>query len=85
MKVIAGLIAFVLGFGYCGITESTYTRNATVNYISNGLVSCIDESGNDWEFYGDDFYVGQEIKLVMDTNHTEGNIYDDIVKNVLTK
>lgn len=85
MKIIAAVVAFFIGLGCCGALESTYTRNAVVGYVSNGIVSCYDESDNTWEFYGDGFYVGQEVKLIMDNNHTENNIYDDFVKDVLTK
>ena len=85
IKALAGIIAFVTGFSWCAATESTYKRNAVVDQIDKGFVSAYDESGNDWEFWGDGFYIGQEITLVMDDNHTPTNIYDDIVKNVLTK
>lgn len=85
MKVIALIIACVCGFSFCSVYESTYTRSAVVAQIDNGLISADDESGNTWTFWGDDFFIGEEITLVMDTNHTDSNIYDDIVKNVLTK
>lgn len=85
MKVIALIIACVSGFSFCLVYESTYTRNAVVAQIDNGLVSADDESGNTWTFWGDDFYIGQEVTLVMDDNHTTSNIYDDFVKKVLTR
>ena len=85
IKFIAGIAAFLFGLAFCSMIESTYTRNAIVTDISSKLVSCIDESGKPWQFWGNDFYIGESIKLVMDTNHTDSNIYDDTVKKVLTK
>lgn len=85
MRVAIIGISALLGFCWCAATESTYKRDATITSINHGLVCATDSRGNDWEFWGDDFYIGQEVTLVMDDNHTTSNIYDDFVKKVLTR
>lgn len=84
MKTIirAIIITFVL---MCGIAnakaDNTYTINATVINVENGIVSCEDSNGDVWEFYGEEYKVNDMLILVMDSNHTE-TIYDDMVIDV---
>ena len=85
IRLVAAAGAFLFGLAFCSHTESTYTRYAIVDSSSKGLVLCFDESGNEWEFWGEGFYTGQEIKLIMDNNHTDYKITDDIIKKVLTR
>jgi hypothetical protein len=82
---IACIIAFIIGFSWCASTESTYKIDGRIVGIENGIISVDDVRGENWEFYGNEFYVGQEVTLVMDDNHTTSNIYDDWIKKVLTK
>ena len=52
-----------------------------INYEIN-IISCYDNSGNNWEFYGDENYcVGDSILLLMYDNKTE-TIYDDSIEDV---
>ena len=41
-----------------------------------------DENGYLWEFEGEGFEEDTEVKLIMETNHTDSNIFDDKVIDV---
>lgn len=48
------------------------------------VVTCIDETGNNWEFYGvEDWQVGDFASLLMDDNGTPETIYDDVITMAL--
>ena len=49
------------------------------------MITVRDEHDHNWTFYGDGYFVGQELTLVMNTNNTNSNIYDDLIEQVLTK
>lgn len=82
LKTLLAGLAFVLAFSFCSCTESTYTRKAVVRNITKDTITVEDEGGNFWEFFGDGFNVDDKVKLIMDNNHTDSIITDDIVKNV---
>lgn len=43
----------------------------------------VDDAGDIWEMYGiEDFQVGDNVAMIMDSNGTEDTIYDDIVLSV---
>ena len=43
----------------------------------------VDDAGDIWEMYGiEDFQVGDNVAMIMDTNGTENTIYDDIILSV---
>lgn len=68
VAVIAILVvAITKGYG-------TYTKTGYINSIYNNKISVIDEDGEEWEFYGDDFEQGQKVVITFHnngTNHTE--------------
>jgi hypothetical protein len=75
----------ILAFSFLASTimlTGRYINPGTVTDISGDLVTFTDESGEAWKFYGDGYEIGQQIKAVMDTNKTPGNIYDDKVVNI---
>ena len=63
--------------------DTHYTKDATITYINHTTNKCValDEQGHLWEFKANNIECGQEVKLVMNTNHTVNNT-DDIVENV---
>ena len=67
--------------------ESTYTRTAKVVSVQNdSLITFTDATGNDWDYYfenGTNLEVGDNVKLIMDTMHTDSNIYDDKIKKIV--
>lgn len=67
--------------------ETTYIREAEVTYVEGDLVTFTDYVGNDWEYFfdeGNTYNVNDEVKLVMNTNHTD-SIYDDIIVGIVEK
>ena len=89
MRMIKIALAVMLGIavvGGVGTYESTYTRTAEVVEVNNNLATFTDSTGNDWEYYfedGTDLEIGDNVKLVMDTMHTDSNIYDDEIKKIV--
>ena len=90
MRMIKTVLAVMVGIavvGGVGNYESTYTRNAEVVEVqNNSLVTFTDTTGNDWDYYfedGTDLEVGDSVKLIMDTMHTDSNIYDDEIKKIV--
>ena len=59
-----------------------YTRDVVVTECNGGLVSVIDDNGEKWQFFGDDFIPGDKITVVFDNNSTS-DPYDDAIVNVL--
>lgn len=82
MKALLVTAIFSLALCFCSKVETTYNRKATVININNEIVTVIDESGNEWDFIGNNFSIGDKVKLVMDNNHTN-TIRDDVIKNVI--
>ena len=59
-----------------------YSREVIVTECHEGLVSVVDDNGEKWQFFGDDFIPGNKITVVFDNNGT-ANPYDDAIVNVL--
>ena len=90
MKMIKTVLAVMLGIaiiGGVGTYESTYTRTAEVVSVQNdSLVTFTDSTGNDWDYCfedGTNLETGDKVKLVMDSMHTDSNIYDDKIKKIV--
>ena len=87
--MIKTVLSVMLGIAIIGgieTYESTYTRTAEVVEVNNNLVAFIDSTGNDWDYYFEDginLEVGDNVKLIMDTMHTDSNIYDDKIKKIV--
>ena len=87
IKSVLIIMASIVAINGVGIYESTYTRNAEVTKVLNeSLVTFTDDTGNEWDYYfedGTDLEVGNKVELVMNTMHTDNNIYDDKIKQVV--
>lgn len=90
MRMIKTVLAVIVGIaviGGVGNYESTYTRTAEVTEVQNdNLVTFTDTTGNDWDYYfedGTNLETGDNVKLIMDTMHTDSNIYDDEIKKIV--
>lgn len=79
--ILVGLLILVLLI-FCSYVESFYTRKGTVKYIVDDLIVVEDECGYEWEFYGDDYIQGDEVLMLMDNNHTDLIIEDDVITHV---
>ncbi len=81
LKKIA-IITFVIAlFYFSAWIESHYTRKATVIKIENNVVTVIDDSNNIWDFEGENFYINDEVELLMNNSQTDCYIFDDIIEN----
>lgn len=87
-NLIMGL-AIVILFGVlaCGMGyfESCYVReDCEVVNVEDNTVWVVDKTDNLWMFDVEEniFEVGEIVDLKMNTNHTESNIFDDIILEV---
>ena len=58
-------------------------RGIVVNIDDNDCVTVIDGRGEEWQFFGDGFKVGESVIIVMDTQGTPEE-YDDTIINTKT-
>ena len=85
-EIIVGVVMFLLVFivlpGLVGNYEHHYTREAEVVEVSDDLIVVEDNCGYLWEFYGNNYEVGQQVKMKMFTNYTHDTIFDDEIEKV---
>ena len=80
LKAIAIVIVFAILITMVSYVECHYTQDATITALDeDGEVVFVDARGEEWSFFGDDYEVGQKVKVTFYTNHTDGYIYDDVV------
>ena len=84
-----GLSIVVLVFSFFGLLAlasyitTHYDRDAHVSAITADEVVFEDESGNLWGIdLTDEYAVGQNVTLKMNTNGTDSDIYDDYIVEV---
>ena len=75
-------IVFMLVLGRVGYWETHYYREGEVVSVSGQLVEVEDRIGYTWEFYGDGFHKGDNVKMLMFNNGTDNIITDDEIENV---
>lgn len=80
--------SLVVAVGLVGTANCTYTREARVTSVNNSCVLFTDTTGNVWAIdktptqnYG----VGQEYVLTMDTMGTDSIITDDTIIKVVAR
>lgn len=80
------ILLFIALFICISKIETSYTREAKVTYVKNNTVLFEDENGNIWEWEREakerEYKEGEKVILKMDTNNTETNVFDDIIKRV---
>lgn len=81
-KNIVLIITMIIIFCWCSWFEVHYTREAIVTAVAGEEVTVVDTNGNEWAFIGNEFKVNDNVKLIMNTMHTESNIYDDVIEDV---
>ena len=76
LKIAALLMAGIISiYPNAGRIESVDEKTDTFRIV--------DDAGDIWEMYGiEDFQVGDNVAMIMDSNNTEDTIYDDIVLSV---
>lgn len=83
MKGIIIGLAVTIGLLGANYFEYHYNRNnCEVVAVQGDAVTCVDECGYEWEFYGEGFAVGDKVNLKMYDNGTESIIKDDKIVNV---
>ena len=73
-------VAFILAIGIAGGMETRYTREVTVIDVQGDVVKVTSDRGVVWTFEGEGFIEGQEITVVMDTQHTTKIKDDKIIR-----
>lgn len=88
-NTIAGILAIILFLiipGVAGYTDTHYTMTCKVIEIRGERVTVEDKTKNVWEFFGDGFAKGDEIKVTFYNNTTDSTRMDDeIVKTEILK
>lgn len=80
LRAIAIVTVFATLVAMAGFVECHYTQDATITALEkDGEVVFVDARGEEWSFFGEDYEVGQEIKVTFYTNHTDSYIYDDTI------
>ena len=83
--IIICVLLFIL-FGYASPkTSELYPLTARIVSLDyeNDIVTCIDGTGNLWDFYEcDDWQIDDFVSLLMNDNGTPEMIYDDIIEMV---
>ena len=80
LKAIAIVTVFATLVAMVGYVECHYTQDATITALEeDDEVVFIDARGVEWSFFGDGYEVGQKVKVTFYTNHTDRDIYDDVV------
>ena len=82
VKNITLMIILVVIFCWCSWYETHYTREATVIDVTDNIITVVDRCDYTWSFEGDGFNVDDEVKLMMNTMHTDSNIFDDEIEDV---
>lgn len=78
--VIKGIIVFIVIIALpaiAGSVENKYTIEGRVIAVEDQTVVVKDYKDNIWTFDGEGFQVENTVWMLMDSNHTPNNIYDD--------
>lgn len=64
--------------------DTRVIRKGTVETVENGIVEIVDKQGNIWQWKeeGEKYSIGQNVKMIMNNNHTEDVIEDDIILKI---
>ena len=79
--ILMSLSVFIALFLAIENTEHYY-KKAEVVEIEGDVIVVEDDDGYLWEFYGDDYKIGQQVEMKMFTNYTHNIIFDDEIKKV---
>ena len=79
--ILMSLSVFIALFLAIENTEHYYKKVEVVE-IEGDVIVVEDENGYSWEFYGDDYKIGQQVEMKMFTNYTHNIIFDDVIEKV---
>ena len=80
MKNYLGVVAVLVGM-YLGFlaVNGQYVKECVVVDVNNDVVTIQTEQGDYFEFFGDGFDVGDNVKVTFNDNETIGNTDDFII------
>lgn len=83
-KTIIAIAVIFTVFGTVGHIESHYMQTGTITATDSNTeeVTVVDETGNEWTFYGTGYTENDKVRIKFYTNHTDSNRKDDTIKNV---
>ena len=81
-KNITLMMIVVVVFCWCSWDETHYTREAIVIDVTDNIITVVDGCNYVWSFEGNGFNVNDEVKLMMNTMHTNSNIFDDEIEDI---
>ena len=80
-KNIILIMIIVVMFCWGSWYETHYTKEATVIDVTDNIITVVDKNDHTWSFEGDGFNVDDKVKLMMNTMHTDSNIFDDEIED----
>lgn len=66
---------------FANYSETHYIRHGVVTEISGNSIIIVDSCGYKWEFFGENYFINQKLKLKMFTNCTT-QIEDDEILGI---
>ena len=80
-KLYIAMVALFVSilFGVVGNMENSYSMNATVDSVKNGVITFCDDTNNLWEYEQEEDNVreGDSVTLYFSTNGTDETRLDD--------
>lgn len=81
------LVVFVVFFlTVCSFADVIVVRKGYVENVENNCVEIVDNFGSLWEYNletEEEFDPGQRVTMIMNNNHTEREIEDDIILKIV--
>lgn len=80
------LVVFTfLSIIFYNFVDTIVVRKGYVESIRNGYITIIDNFGEVWKsgIENENLYSGQKVKMIMNNNHTEDEIKDDIIMKII--
>lgn len=88
-KTVDKIVTFVIALvAFCGVLvfsayiETHYNRECVVVNVSNDVITLKDECGYLWEYQGTGCKAGDKVIAKMYNNHTDSNVFDDVITDV---
>ena len=81
-NLIAGVLVLCVIIGMmlmCDYIENHYTLDVVVVDVDNDVVTVETQTGNQYQYKGDGVRAGDNITVVMYTNHTDSRTDDQLI------
>lgn len=77
------IVMIVLLVAVAGTNDNRYSKNGEVVEIWGKEVIVVDDTDTAFAFFGDNFSIGDKVKITFSTNGTLDTRIDDEIKNVV--